>query len=450
MFAQRTRTLKLSLFAILSAFVVELVFGIFSNSLALITDSVHALLDSIVTVVLLLAARFAIKPPDAEHTYGHGKIESLGGLIGGIAIFLIACFFIVEAIIRIQSPPPSVFPTTLVLIAALYTICTDIFRIVLLNRSIKKVGGVTLKADLYHAAMDFGSTLVVVAGIVLVSFGFHDGDFVAALFLGMLLVFLSLKLIHRTALDLTDIISPDLVSKVRGITLATQGVLDASSVLMRRSGDMFFVDITMSLRGNVSFERAHEISDAVEKNIKKEITNSEITIHFEPSWKDVPKDSKIYEIASDVPGVMGVHNVSYYTSDQMHYVSLHVMVSREMNLEQAHKISEEIEQKIFATIPDINHVTIHLEPHIAIPTTLKSDYKKTDQKILEILKEYGEIKKIGNIVTLYFDDLLKIDIDCSFDKDLTIESVHDLTSQIEQKIRGQFKNSVITIHPEPF
>ncbi|WKT58790.1 cation transporter dimerization domain-containing protein [Candidatus Nitrosotenuis chungbukensis] len=166
--------------------------------------------------------------------------------------------------------------------------------------------------------------------------------------------------------------------------------------------------------------------------------------------KDVPKDSKIYEIASDVPGVMGVHNVSHYTSDQMHYVSLHVMVSREMNLEQAHKISEEIEQKIFATIPDINHVTIHLEPHIAIPTTLKSDYKKTDQKILEILKEYGEIKKIGNIVTLYFDDLLKIDIDCSFDKDLTIESVHDLTSQIEQKIRGQFKNSVITIHPEPF
>ncbi|TBR25175.1 MAG: cation transporter [Candidatus Nitrosotenuis sp.] len=450
MFLQRTKTLKLSLFAIFSAFVVELVFGIFSNSLALLTDSIHALLDSIVTVVLLLAARFAIKPPDAEHTYGHGKIESLGGLIGGIAIFLIACFFIVEAIIRIQSPPPTTFPTTLVLVAALYTICTDVFRIVLLNRSIKKVGGMTLKADFYHAAMDLGSTLVVIAGIILVSFGFHDGDFVAALVLGILLVFLSLKLIHRTALDLTDIISPALVSKVREITLATQGVLDVGSVLMRRSGDMFFVDITMSLRGNVSFERAHEISNMVEKNIKNEIMNSEITTHFEPSWKDVPKDSKIYEIASDVPDVMGVHNVSYYASDEMRYVSLHVMVNREMNLEQAHKISETIEGKIFESIPDINHVTIHLEPHIAIPTNLKSDYKKTDQKILELLKEHSEIKKIGNIVTLYFDDLLKIDIDCSFDKDLSIESVHDLTSQIEQDIRSHFKNSVITIHPEPF
>lgn len=450
MFVQRTKTLKLSLFAILSAFIVELVFGIFSNSLALLTDSVHALLDSIVTVVLLLAARFAIKPPDAEHTYGHGKMESLGGLIGGIAIFLIACFFIVEAIIRIQSPPSSAFPTNLVLIAAIYTICTDIFRIVLLNRSIKKVGGMTLKADLYHAAMDLGSTLVVIVGIVLISFGFRNGDFVAALILGILLVFLSLKLIRRTALDLTDIISPELVSKVRGITLATQGVLDVGSVLMRRSGDMFFVDIIISLRGNVSFERAHEISHTVEKNIKNEITNSEITIHFEPSWKDVPRDSKIYEIASDVADVMGVHNVSYYASDEMRYVSLHVMVNREMNLEQAHKISETIEGKIFESVPDINHVTIHLEPYVAIPATLKSDYKKTDQKILALLKEHSEIKKIGNIVTLYFEDLLKIDIDCSFDKDLSIENVHDLTSQIEQKIRSHFKNSVITIHPEPF
>ena len=93
---QRTRVLQISLIAILSAFAVELAFGIYVNSLALITDATHALLDSVVTVVLLLAARLAIKPPDAEHTYGHGKIESLGGLFGGIAILLIAIFFIYE------------------------------------------------------------------------------------------------------------------------------------------------------------------------------------------------------------------------------------------------------------------------------------------------------------------------------------------------------------------
>jgi len=85
MFVQRTKVLQISLLAIFSAFVVELIFGLISNSLALITDSIHALLDSVVTIVLLLAARMAIKPPDEEHTYGHGKIESLGGFIAILA-----------------------------------------------------------------------------------------------------------------------------------------------------------------------------------------------------------------------------------------------------------------------------------------------------------------------------------------------------------------------------
>ena len=184
MFVQRTKVLQISFLAIFSAFVVELIFGLISNSLALITDSIHALLDSIVTIVLLLAARFAMKPPDAEHTYGHGKIESLGGLIGGIAIFLIACFFIYESINRMQSPLPSVLPGLFAIIGGLYTIGVDIFRIVLLRKSIKKIGGATLKADFYHAFMDLGSTVVAIIGIVLISFGFYYGDFVAALILG--------------------------------------------------------------------------------------------------------------------------------------------------------------------------------------------------------------------------------------------------------------------------
>jgi len=118
MFVQRSKVLKISLLAIFSAFLVELIFGLISNSLALITDSIHALLDSVVTLVLLLATRMAIKPPDAEHTYGHGKIETLGGLIGGIAIFIIACFFIYESINRLQSPPPSILPGLFAIIAS--------------------------------------------------------------------------------------------------------------------------------------------------------------------------------------------------------------------------------------------------------------------------------------------------------------------------------------------
>ena len=449
MFVQRTKVLQISLLAIFSAFIVELVFGLISNSLGLITDSVHALLDSVVTAILLLAARMAIKPPDEEHTYGHGKIESLGGMIGGIAIFLIAGFFIYESIQRLQSPLPSTLPGMFAIIGGLYTIGIDIFRIVLLRKSIKKIGGTTLKADFYHAFMDLGSTIVAIVGIVLVSYGFYNGDFVAALILGVLLAILSLKLIHKTALDLTDIISPELVKKVKEIVVNTEGVIGVEAILMRRSGDTIFADVTISLRGDTSFDRAHEISSMVENNIKNKMPNAAITIHFEPDWKNVPLDAKINDIAKSVNGVKEVHNIISHKTKGKTYSNLHVMVDREINLYSAHKISEEIEQKIQENIPEIEHVTIHLEPFLAVPVNLNVEDKITEEKIREILKKYTAIKKIGRIVSLNFENILKIDIDCSFDKESSIEKVHDMTSEIEHVIRTQIKNAVITIHPEP-
>ena len=449
MFVQRTKILQISLLAIFSAFLVELIFGLISNSLALITDSIHALLDSVVTLVLLLAARLAIKPADAEHTYGHGKIESLGGLIGGIVIFLIACFFIYESINRLQSPPPSILPGLFAIIGGLYTIGIDFFRIIILRRSIKKIGGATLKADFYHAFMDLGSTIVAIVGIILVSYGLYFGDFVAALILGVLLAVLSVKLVYKTALDLTDVISPGLVKNVREISILTEGVIDAGPVLMRRSGDTIFADVTISLRGDASFEKAHEISDNVERNIKKKIPNASTTIHFEPNWKDVPLDAKILEIAKGVGGVKGVHNVITHKTKGKIYSNLHVMVDRGIDLETAHKISEIIEQKIQEHIPDITHATIHLEPFVTVPENFNVEDIETEEKIKTILEKYPDIKKIGRILSLKFENILKIDIDCSFDKYLSIEKVHDLTSEIEHNIRAEIKNSVITIHPEP-
>ena len=448
-FAQRTKVLQISLIAIFSAFVVELIFGLVSNSLALITDSIHALLDAVVTLVLLLAARWAIKPPDAEHTYGHGKIESLGGLIGGIAIFLIACFFIYESINRIQSPPPNVLPGLFAIIGGLYTIGIDFFRIIILRKSIKAIGGTTLKADFYHAFMDLGSTTVAIIGIILVTYGIYFGDFVAALILGGLLAVLSIKLVYKTALDLTDVISPELVKNVREITNSTEGVVGTGSVLMRKSGDTIFADITISLRGDTSFEKAHEISDSVERNIKNQISNAKITIHFEPNWKDVPLDGKIFEIAKNVKGVKEVHNVNTNKTKGKTYCNLHVMVDKESNLLSAHKISEIIEEKIQKEMPEITHTTIHLEPFITVPKSINTEDIATEEKIKKIIENYSDVKKVGRIVSLKFENIFKIDIDCSFDKELSIEKVHDLTSEIEYAIRLEIKNSVITIHPEP-
>src|SRR5574341_1386809 len=356
----KTHTLKISLGLIISAFVVELIVGIYSNSLALITDSIHAVLDSFVTAILLLAARWAIKPPDPEHTYGHGKIETMGGFIGGIVILFIAAFFIYESMERFQNPP-QVLPGIFALWATVYTLGTDGVRITILGRAFKKVEvSTTLRADLYHAFMDMGSTLVAIIGILLVAVGFNQGDIIAAIVLGSLLVILSARLIHRTALELTDAIPESMVNNVRNIVSNTEGVINTESVQMRRSGHEIFADVTIALSGAASFDEAHKISSNVEKNITNSISSAKVTVHFEPSWKDVPLDSQISNITSSVKGVEGVHNVSSSSSKEGIFISLHVMVDRNMSLEEAHMVSDEIERQIRNVVNNINHITVHL------------------------------------------------------------------------------------------
>ena len=445
----KTRTLKISLVLIISAFVVELTVGIYSNSLALITDSIHAVLDSFVTAILLLAARWAIKPPDLEHTYGHGKIETMGGFVGGIVILFIAAFFIYESIERFQNPP-HVLPGIFAVWAAAYTLGTDGVRITILGRALKKVeGSTTLRADLYHAFMDMGSTMVAIIGILLVAVGFNQGDIIAALVLGTLLVILSLKLIHKTALELTDAIPQSMVKKVQNIVSNTEGVMNTESIQMRRSGHEIFADVIISLSGAASFDEAHKISSNVEKNIINSISNAKVTVHFEPTWKDIPLDSKVSSIASSVKGVEGVHNVNSSTSEEGIFISLHVLVDKNMSLEEAHKVSDDIERQVRSAVSNINHITVHLEPYVSIPKTPPIEDLTIEEQITKTIKEYSSVKKIGRVITLQLQDVFKIDIDCSFEGNLSIERVHDITTEIEYKIRSQIKNAIVTIHPEP-
>lgn len=447
----RTKVLYVSLAAITSAFVVEMALGLISNSLALITDSIHALLDCVVTAILLLAVRMAIKPPDAKHTYGHGKMESLGGMMGGIAILAIACFFIYESIHRIQAPPPSVIPGLLAIAGGTYTIGIDIFRIILLRKNLagSNSNSTTIKADLYHAMLDLGSTVVAIGGIVLAYLGAYQGDHVAALILGGLLVALSIKLVYKTALDLTDAIPPDMVSHVRRITNATKGVTNTKSILMRRSGDTVFADITIRLRGDTSFDHAHKISANVEDNIMQKIPGASVTVHFEPDWHDVLVDARILDIAKKVDGVRDVYNVNTYkTTDDITHADLHVMVDSTASLTAAHKISEIIDSKIKHEIPKIKHTAIHLEPFTLMPRNFNSEDTLLNEKIKEIIKYYPQVNTVGKISSLNFENVFKIDIDCSFDETLSIKEVRKIISDIEHTVASKIGNAVITIHPE--
>src|SRR5688500_13951872 len=347
--------LRMSLIAIVSVFVFEFTAGLFTNSLALITDSTHALLDAVVTAILIIAIRLARKPKDVDHTYGHGKIETIGGFIGGIALFVVAVFFIYEAIIRLASSTTDsasvavvlVTPGTIGFAAIAYTLAVDGFRISVLGRAIKKttakiIGSTTLKADFYHAFADLASTTVAFVGLWLVTTGFVQGDSIAAIILGSFLSYLSVRFAYQNAMELTDVISPRLVGTARQAANETEGVLRSDDIKMRRVGSEIFVETTIALPADISFENAHDISAKVEENIAKSLSGSglhvkprNITVHFEPMLGvDMPPELLIESAASQVSGVRGVHNVIISKIANSHSMdaSLHIQVNRSATL----------------------------------------------------------------------------------------------------------------------
>jgi cation diffusion facilitator family transporter len=467
----------MSLVAIVSVFVFEFIAGIFTNSLALITDSTHALLDAIVTAILIIAVRLALKPKDVDHTYGHGKIETIGGFIGGIALFVVAILFIYEAIIRLALMTDSassssaavvlVTPGIIGFAAVAYTLTVDGFRIGVLGRAMKKTtakmtGSTTLKADFYHAFADLASTTVALVGLWLVTIGFGYGDSIAAIILGIFLSYLSVRFAYQNAMELTDVISPRLVRRVQQAANETEGVLRSEDIKMRRVGNDIFVEATIALPAEISFENAHDISGKVENNIAKSLSGSglhvkprNITVHFEPLLGvDMPTELVIERAASQVSGVRGVHNViiSKIANSPSMDISLHIQVNRSATLAEAHSIANVVEDSIKKQLGSVQNITVHLEPVMPDvvglePISDSAMYDFIRNVILGSASGVKEVDRIGIYRTA--ENILKIDVNCAFSSDMTIEQIHERVSEIEKDIRTKYPGSIVTIHAEP-
>ena len=469
----------MSLVAISSVFVFEFTAGLFTNSLALITDSTHALLDAVVTGILIIAATLALKPRDVDHTYGHGKIETIGGFIGGVALFVVAIFFIYEATSRLAAVAAGsgslVTPGTIGFAAVIYTLAIDGFRIFVLSRAMKKTGvpatgSTTLKADYYHAFADLASTTVAFVGLWLVSTGFGYGDSIAAIILGIFLSYLSSRFAYQNAIELTDVISPRLVTRVRQAANETEGVIQSNDIKMRRVGREIFVEATITLPAEISFESAHYTSAQVEDNIAKSLSGAgldvkprNITVHFEPlgggvgvggGASDSPPESVIETAASKVSGVRGVHNIiiSKITNTHTVDISLHIQVNRSATLAEAHSIANAVEESIKKQLKGVENITVHLEPMMPDvngmepldDTTIHDSIRNT------ILGSASGVKKVDRIGTYRTpENIMKIDVNCAFSSEMTIEQIHERVSEIEKEIRMKYPQSIVTIHAEP-
>jgi cation diffusion facilitator family transporter len=444
----KLKALKISAIAIFSVVMVEVTVGYLVNSLAIISDGLHALLDALSSVMLFFAVRAAMKPADEDHTYGHEKFETIGGLIGGIVLIAVAVLIFYEAAMRLLSPPQLNTGVELAgFIAIGYALFVASLRVTVFKK-FQHTQSTSMKAGFYDAISDLSSTLIALLGFGLAILGFTGADAFASIFLGAMLTYLSLKLVKFSVMELSDTASKDLVEKTRKVILSCEGVLKTENLKVRKVSSKIFVEASVQVPNLMSLEEAHALASKIESCLKENLGNVDATIHIEPSDTERKMDKLVEKLAT-VEGVKEVHEISTNFLGGKLYITLHAYVNPELSVEEAHRIAETIESNIKADIKAIENVTVHVEPAgVAIPATEVTE-AQLRRIVTEVAKKIANNLRIKRVVTYAATGKRYINIDCCFTKQVQVKDAHRIASQIEKETKEHFANSVVTVHMEP-
>jgi cation diffusion facilitator family transporter len=444
----KLKALKISAVAIFSVVLVEVSVGLAVHSLAILSDGLHALLDAVSTVMLFFAVRASIKPPDEEHTYGHEKFETIGGLIGGIVLIAVAFLIFYEAAMRLMEGSQIVVGEEFVgFIAIAYALFIASLRVTVFRKT-QHTESPSMKAGLYDAISDLSSTLIALLGFGLATLGFLYGDAFASIFLGGMLTYLSVKLVKFSVMELSDTASKELVQKTRKIILSCEGVVKAENLKVRKVSSKIFVDTSVQVSSHMSLEEAHSLASKIEADLKKALGNVDATTHIEPSEKDAKMDQLVQNLAM-VEGVKEVHEISTIYTGGKFYITLHAYVNPELSVEEAHKIAEVIEERMRAEIKPVENITVHVEPSSMASPSTDVDEVQIKKVVDEVTKGISGRIRIKRVVTYVAEGKRYINIDCCFTKQIQIKEAHKIASLIEKETKERFANAVVTVHIEP-
>jgi cation diffusion facilitator family transporter len=264
---------------------IKWIFGYFGNSYALIADAIESTSDIFGSFLVLLGLKYAHRPADKNHPYGHGRAEPL-------IVFLVVGFLIVSATIiawesihNIQKPHDLPKPFTLWFLAGVIVWKEISYR--WMKRKSMETGSSSLEADAWHHRSDAITSLAAFIGIsiaISLGKGYESADDWAALFASGF-IFYNSYLILRPALGelMDEHRYPKLESSIRTHSMLVQGVLDTEKCFIRKAGMNYLVDLHISVNGNLSVGEGHEIAHRLKSKLMELIPElSEVMIHVEP------------------------------------------------------------------------------------------------------------------------------------------------------------------------
>ena len=262
-----------------------------SDSSAMLASTTDSILDLFASVMNIVILRFALAPADNEHRFGHGKAESLAGLVQAVFVLGSALLLIFNGVERVINPRMIVQSEVAIWVTIIAIVLT--LALVILQRFvIKRTGSIVINADALHYQSDLLLNLGVLAAIVLSQGIWLQADGVFTIAVALYLLFGAGQIIYQSVYQLMDHeLNDDEVSQITAIILAHEHALGLHELRTRQSGAQRFIQFHLELDDSLSLLQAHSIGDEIEHEISQALAPCEVFIHHDPS-SVVPEELK--------------------------------------------------------------------------------------------------------------------------------------------------------------
>jgi cation diffusion facilitator family transporter len=437
---------------------MKIVVGVLTGSLGILAEAAHSGLDLVAAAVTLFAVKLSGRPADREHAYGHGKIENLSALFEAVLLLVTCAWIIYEAIRRLFFEDVAVEANFWAFLVMAISIAIDYSRSRLLLRMAKKHNSQALEADALHFSTDIWSSSVVIGGLLLVLVSnwlkldwLAKADAVAALGVSGIVIYISLELGRKTIQGLLDGVPANLNEEVRRAA-KVPGVVEVKRTRVRHSGPDNFADVVLSVDRQASFEHTHDIASQVEAAVQALLPGADVVVHVEPHTtpaEDMP--TTVRRMAARQG--LAAHNIRLLYSPQGQALELHLEISDNLQVGEAHAQASAFEEALRREVPELDRIVTHLEPVGIASASLSAMAVDTEQALRvvgEVTRELGMVCQPHDVQTTASSEGLTLSCHYSVDAAVSLTEAHRLTEQFESALRARLPAlGRVIIHVEP-
>jgi cation diffusion facilitator family transporter len=347
-------------------FAVKVALGLFIGSIALLADGVHSLSDVATSAVVILGFRMAAKPPDADHPFGHGRVEYIATLVIAVLLAITGIEFIVASVDGLRDPS-SLENEGYAVIVALIVLASAVAKEAMARYSSaisRRIGSDVLEADAWHHRSDAISSVGVAIAILGTGWGLTWLDPFFGVVVALIIIAVAYRLVRTASSSLIGEAPPaGLVDEIDRVASATEGVEGVHDIAVHDYWPQKVITLHAEVRDDLVLDEAHEIADRLDARLR-EVTSYPTIIHLEPagSVKGEARTRRVLEsILVDEPQVVSYHRVQVIRRSGRDEISLHLIVHREMSVEESHDMCHRLERSL-EELHGPCKVIVHFEP----------------------------------------------------------------------------------------